>query len=239
MVVSLTMISFLALDAWSFQKPFRIFHANTLSLRLHARIDRDRDFYEIEKKVRASAQADLDMKRIANALDENSVPRDDLFPERVPSSGPSVALAAAASSATLALVTFHSITVSGFVFVVVFLAASGDPNDEESILGPIMRVLGRATIKSVEASQPKMKALARAVVTGEEEIAALKRQMAELQKENDQLRQWQERRNKLDENISAFSHEELKQYARMNGIQVGGTKPQLFLRLIDAGVIKI
>ena len=58
--------------------------------------------------------------------------------------------------------------------------------------------------------------------------------------ENRELKQWVTRRERVDENLSAFTLEELRDYARRNRIVfTGKTKAQLFMTLWERGIIKI
>jgi hypothetical protein len=195
----------------------------------------------LEKKVLASAQAKLDYDRVVAAMDGGKIDTTtEMFPDRVPTSQWYVALAAAGAAAGVSFVLFQNIYISAFGVAAVLLAASQDPLDEDdNVYGALVRLLGRATIQSVEASQPRVRALARAVLTGEEEIGELKRHIVELQEENHRLQIWIRRRVYVDENISAFSFDELKDQARCNGIKVGGTKTQLLMRLLEAEIVSV
>ena len=85
---------------------------------------------------------------------------------------------------------------------------------------------------------PKLKALARAVVTGEEEIQTLKQQLRLLETEVKELRQYKQEREKVDQYLNHFSVSELTALSRQNGLPVSGTKSELLLRLIQYGVLE-
>jgi hypothetical protein len=91
----------------------------------------------------------------------------------------------------------------------------------------------------VQASQPKIKALARAVVTGEEEIVGLRQRVQELEDETTSLRLWKERRIKVDAALPRFTVNELKEIARENDLAVGGTKSELLFRLVEADAVNL
>eukprot|EP00977_Amphora_coffeiformis_P019768 scaffold7435_cov129-Amphora_coffeaeformis.AAC.2 len=84
-----------------------------------------------------------------------------------------------------------------------------------------------------------MQALARAVVTGQDEVRELKRELEALQMQTKELSEWKVRRLFVEENLNKFTVEDLKQRARDNQLPVGGTKMQLLQRLVDANVIDV
>jgi hypothetical protein len=101
----------------------------------------------------------------------------------------------------------------------------------------LARILGRFTVQSVQASQPKIRALARALVTGEEEILELQQRLQQLEEENEQLLLWKLRRLRVDQVMLSYSLDQLKDLARDNNVSVGGTKSELLLRLIEADIV--
>jgi hypothetical protein len=200
------------------------------------------DIASLEREVMASVQAQLDTKRVVDAFLQNKpssslVPSNsnDPLPEPQQSSW-QVPAAAAVVASTFSFVIFHSPYVTALVLVSVYIAASGDPLEEDSLAGAVARILGRFTLQSVQASQPKIRALARVVVTGEEEILQLQQRLQQLEEENEQLLLWKTRRIRVDQVLPTYSLDQLKDLARDNGISVGGTKSQLLLRLVEAGI---
>ena len=111
--------------------------------------------------------------------------------------------------------------------------------EEEGAAGAGARLVGRFAINSVEVSKPKIKAVARAAMRNEEDIARLQQQISELKEENTQLRIWKERRMVIDERISDYTLDELKEIARKNRLPVGGTKAILMMRLAEAEAIDL
>lgn len=96
----------------------------------------------------------------------------------------------------------------------------------------------------MEAAKPKAKALARAALTGDEEILTLREQLDDLERRNRSLENknaalslWKKRRVWVDDRLASFNLQELKEQARENKLQVGGTKAQLLMRLVEAKVI--
>ena len=207
----------------------------------------EEDISKIEQEVLATTQAKLDLRRLVQAIDDDSP--SAAIESAVDSTGNNgaplvldqwkIAFAGGLAAFLLSFLLFHNLLASAASLVVVFVAGLGDPLEEESVFGPLARVLGRTTLRSVQASEPKVRAVARAVVTDEEEVVALKQRILNLEDENEQLRSWKRIRIAVDESLSKFALEDLKDAARSNGIAVGGTKSQLLMRLVKAGVITI
>lgn len=216
---------------------------STLWDRISSANDTD-DIVAIEKQVIATAQAKLDANLILEALDAKAIRNDDLLQDMT--SKPvlldpwKIALAASllCSGAVLVLSTYN-LLLTFIVGLVVFAVALADPVDDNSLAGALARMVGRVTIRSVAASQPKMKAVARAVVTGQDELVHLQQRIKELEAENTYLTRWKEQRTAAEECLSDFSLSALKEQARAHKLPVGGTKMQLLMRLVDAGVIEL
>ena len=203
--------------------------------------DPNEDIVFLEREVLASVQAQLDRKRVVEAFSENKsslVPSNSNDPLLKQSqSSWQVPAAAAVVTSAVSFLTFHNPYATALVLVSVFIAASGDPLEEDSLAGALARILGRFTLQSVQASQPKIRALARAVVTGEEEILELQQRLQQLEEENEQLLLWKLRRLRVDQVMPAYSLDQLKDLARDNNVSVGGTKCQLLLRLVEADIV--
>jgi len=199
----------------------------------------DFDIVAIEKEVEASTRADLDFKRVAQALDTRTPPSEDPGRVALLAEPWKISVAAATAISTLVFVTTNNYIVALVSLFAVFFVANGDPTDEEGAFGSFARLLGRLTINSVESSKPKLRALARAAVTDEEEIVDLQRQVKELKEENEVLALWKLRRIAVDESLSRYTLSELKEKARQNNISVGGNKSQLLMRLVEAEVISL
>jgi transposase-like protein len=203
------------------------------------------DWEALEDRVVASAQAELDMKRLSQALEARNVPTNDLWTPTDTPVLPSpwkIAVAAASVSSITTLLAFQNVYLSGIVLLVVFIAASRDPLEETSddVTGALARTVGRVTIDSLEASQPKIRALARAVITGEEEIVALKQQMQQLQRENQELALWKERRIKIDAIANKHKIDELKLELKENNLPVKGkTKADMLMQLVENDILKL
>jgi hypothetical protein len=205
--------------------------------------DPNDDIASLEREVLASVQAQLDRKRVVEAFLEDKpssslVPSNsnDLLPTQSESSW-HIPAAAAVVTSTFSFAIFQNPYMTALVLVSVFIAASGDPLEEDSLAGAVARILGRFTLQSVQASQPKIRALARAVVTGEEEILQLQERLQQLKEENEQLLLWKVRRLRVDQTLQNYSLDQLKDLARDYSISVGGTKSQLLLRLVEAGIV--
>jgi hypothetical protein len=205
----------------------------------------DIEILQMEKEVEASALAKIDRQRLSQALATTTTTTqqdddDDAYRQSSPQPL-QIALAAASVLSIGSFLTVHSLIISTLTFTVVFILAWRDPidADDDDVWGPIARILGRSTIRAVEKTTPKVKAVARAAMTEEQEIISLEKRIAALEEEVDELRLWKERRLAVDEAVADFSLEELKQHARLNNLQVGGKKHELLMRLVEAGVIAL
>jgi hypothetical protein len=147
-----------------------------------------------------------------------------------------IGLAAAAAAAAVSYIVFRNIYLSVLLTGFLFVAAT---MDDESVSGALARILGRTTIQSVQASEPKLKALARAVVTGEAEVQVLKKRLVGLEDEVRVLRLWKDQRLKIEAAAPYYSVDELKQCCRVNGLAVGGTKSDLMMRLVEAQALTL
>jgi hypothetical protein len=185
-----------------------------------------------EQDVKESVAEKLDKKIVYTLLSDNS-------PD--PSERPTWAIpaASAVTSSMLAFVLFHNSIFTVGVLMFTFLAAYRDPLESDDFTGALARLLGRYTLRSVDASTPVVKAVTRTLVTGKEELATLKQRIAELENENDQLRLWKSRRQYVDNSLTRYSLDELKSLARDAGVRIGGTKSDLLLRLVESGIIEI
>lgn len=210
----------------------------------------DSYYSQMEKEVIASANAKLDVNRVKNVLlsdkDTSRNSNGGEFDEQMQPSQWSVALASGSMTALLSFILFHQPVISVFFFLIVTYVASKDPlqgNDGlvegDDISGPIARIVGRATIKSIETSKPKVKAVARAAIFGDDEIKVLRERLQELEIENSQMKRWIQRRNAIDDMAKYYSLDYLKDMARNNGIVMEGNKAQLMMRLMEAGILKL
>jgi hypothetical protein len=208
----------------------------------------------LERRVYASAQSNVDFQKVLNALDRtvmspssissNSYDDDLLYDDErsnkqttspIVESG-KIGLAAAVVAAAVSFIVFHNIYLSVLLMGFLFVAAT---MDDESISGALARILGRTTIQSVQASEPKLKALARAAVTGEAEVQALRKRLVLLEEEVQSLRIWKDQRLKIEAAAPYYSVDELKQCCRANGLAVGGTKSDLMMRLVEAQALRL
>jgi hypothetical protein len=197
---------------------------------------------QIEQDVIASANAKVDMARVKNAI-YNDLNNQDNQP---PPSQWRVALASGSMIGLFSFVLFHQPIVSAGFFLISAYIASKDPQYEndglmagDEISGPITRIVGRATIQSIERSKPKVKAVARAAIFGEDEIGYLRQRVEELEIENEEMNDWIERRRYIDDNAKHYSLDTLRDIARQYDISVDGNKLQLMMRLMDADILKL
>jgi len=211
----------------------------------------------LERQVRASARETVDWNRVLKALEQQTdnnaiqLARNDLMYDdepllaaennnNTPSWTSHLQVAAAAGLVTgagsyLVLQNYYiSLFVAGFVFVTAFLV-----DDDDNLTGALARILGRRTLQSVQATQPRVRALARAVVTGEAEIVGLKERVRQLEQEAAALRRWKEQRIRIDRALPRFKVEELRAIARDNELVTKGTKLDLLVRLVEADILEL
>jgi apolipoprotein N-acyltransferase len=132
-----------------------------------------------------------------------------------------------------------SLLFAAVAFVATFWIAYQDPLEEEGVAGALARVLGRWTIQSVETTTPKIRAVARAAITSQEEITQLQSRVQVLEQQHAELVLWKERRLAVDRNLDKKTVEELKEMARQNNLAVGGKKHELMMRLLEAQVLQL
>ena len=175
----------------------------------------------------------------------------------------SVAAAVVCGSITWIVLPNHNIVLALVVGIGVFLAAFleddststwnnhnaiQDPNhlhDSGTMTGALARILGRTTLRSVQASEPKFKAIARVVLTGQEDIQYLQQTIQVLQQENDvlrlenqQLQQWKQTHELIYRDIfPKYTLVQLKDLAKVHQLPISGTKVELIERLLAAKVL--
>lgn len=222
-------------------------------------IDNTSIMANMEKEVRASAQATLDLKRVTEALTDansgvcyepsssmtvlNNSSDPNFSPDVSPPSQWKIAFSAGLAASLVSFLLLHQPLLSFALFLATTIVAARDPIDEGSTLidgednvaGPLARLIGRATLQSIEESTPKVRAMTKAAVTGSAEIDFLRGRIQELEVENASLALWVERRRYVDENVGGVTLDQLKDSARKEGLAVGGTKAQLMMRLAEAG----
>lgn len=130
----------------------------------------EQEIAELERQVLASAREKMDYNQITRALvgDDDKTVADAAASSHVTTPTWQIALTASTVTAGISFLLFSNLYVALFVWVSIFLAANTDPvqDDSGSLVGPLARVVGRATLQSYHTSKPTLQALARAVVTG-------------------------------------------------------------------------
>jgi len=209
----------------------------------------------IENEVLAATQAKLDVKRVKKALlgqrstiainDETDDALAAAVAETItpPPSQNSIALAAASFLGFLSFLTLQIPLLSLGVFLATGYIASRDPINDEALVegdisGPVTRIVGRATLKSIEKSKPTVQRVVRAVVS-EDEFDKLQLKYEELEKENQQIKREVEQREAVEAQAKNFTMTELKNIAKKNDVKAGGTKAALMTRLVEAGFLNL
>jgi hypothetical protein len=193
----------------------------------------------LEQHVLASAQAQMDISRVLQSIyeeDEEERKNHDLLFESErkgpPVSPRHVATAAAIVVGSTVFLSSHSVFITILTSVGVWGAAL---LDADSLSGALARIVGRSTLRSVQQSQPKLQAVARAVLTDDvEQWRVLECRVRELEAENRALRAWKARRLQVEAVLPRYSLAELKETAKFHGLPVGGSKMDLLWRLVEA-----
>lgn len=203
-----------------------------------------------EAEIQANTKEQSDVKRVQQWL-QNDQPSynkstTSTSPPPLPASdGWKVALAAGTVCGLGCEWCTDSTVLSISTFVTIFIAALQDPlkEDDDSVAGPIARIIGRSALKSYHKSQPKLKAVARAAVQGgnkddDEMVMTLQTELQELRKENETLRIYKQRREWIDDQQSHYNLEELKVLAQRYSIPYSGmNKAQLMMKLLQVGAL--
>jgi hypothetical protein len=205
------------------------------------RKDGDLDLLSLENEVMASTRAKMDLQRVTKAFTETDATSTTTGPakEALLASAWRVSLASAIFTSCLTLFLSTSLLFAAVAFVATFWIAYQDPLEEEGVAGALARVLGRWTIQSVETTTPKIRAVARAAITSQEEITQLQSRVQVLEQQHAELVLWKERRLAVDRNLDKKTVEELKEMARQNNLAVGGKKHELMMRLLEAQVLQL
>jgi hypothetical protein len=240
-------------DSFAFYPPSRCSYGMPLK-------ESTMNILDMEKEVVASAQLKMDQRRVVDALDtaNPSTKTKRMTPETTAMLASSWQISAAA--AITAFVGCECVTHSNFLSLLVlagvFVSAFQDPVDDEGLFGAISRILGRATIQTVESSKPRLKRIARAAIIddgdedffkseiGRHQIRAnndprLARYIQQLEQDNDSLSLWKEQRQMVDQYLPYYSMDDLHSKARQNGLDINCTKAQLMMRLLEANIIQL
>lgn len=200
-----------------------------------------------DAEIKATSKDRMDRKRIDSWLEpEPEASQQAKAAKRTVAQwndGWRVALAAGTVAGLGCEYVTHSSVLSVSFFCFVFFTALRDPNselNEENVAGPLARIVGRSAIQSYEVTQPKIKAVARAAVRGDQDLAELKVEVQELREENAKLRSYVERRQWIDDHQSDFALEDLKILAQRFRIPYSGVpKPLLMMRLLEVGALRM
>eukprot|EP00751_Fragilariopsis_kerguelensis_P049067 CAMPEP_0171037000 /NCGR_PEP_ID=MMETSP0736-20130129/41962_1 /TAXON_ID=186038 /ORGANISM="Fragilariopsis kerguelensis, Strain L26-C5" /LENGTH=190 /DNA_ID=CAMNT_0011482333 /DNA_START=394 /DNA_END=966 /DNA_ORIENTATION=+ len=187
----------------------------------------------------------MDVQRLKDTLaeKESSSTKDNPQVTAIMAAQWKISLAAASFVSTFYEVSTKSnLSITAVVFLTVFFIANQDPLEEKGFAGALARLLGRLTIESVETSKPKLKAMARAAISTDNDdrekvITLLQQRIEVLENDNTELKQWKEQRTAADSLLSQYGVEELKVMARQNHLPVGGTKIQLLMRLLENQIL--
>jgi len=146
-----------------------------------------------------------------------------------------------------------SVTGAALLGTLSYIVALGDPTDQSElgdgveVSGAVSRIVGRTALQSAQASAPRIKAAARAIVDYDsttatlEELEQLSQTVLQLQTENDELRTEVALWNAVEDVSSMYKLEELKEMARFKGLRGYSSdgKNALLRRLIREGIVKL
>ena len=146
-----------------------------------------------------------------------------------------------------------SVTGAALLGTLSYIVALGDPTDQSElgdgveVSGAVSRIVGRTALQSAQASAPRIKAVARAIVDYDsttatlEELEQLSQTVLQLQTENDELRTEVALWNAVEDVSSMYKLEELKEMARFKGLRGYSSdgKNALLRRLIREGIVKL
>jgi regulator of replication initiation timing len=165
-----------------------------------------------------------------------------------------ISIAAAIACGTMVIVIGHNTWIALLVSISVFTTALFDDTDmtrkeyeEQSLRGAIARMIGRSTIRSVQASQPKLKAIARVMLTDttqevqslRDTIQFLQEENTQLRNDNTQLRQQQAVQQQVYELLPNYTLSNLRVLAKQHQLSVSGSKVDVLQRLIQAKIIHV
>jgi hypothetical protein len=146
-----------------------------------------------------------------------------------------VALAAAIVCGTVLLLVIHNGILAIIVSITVFSIAlfdtdtnsSNNENETYSWTGALIRILGRNSIRSMIQVEPKLKAMARVMVTDEEYVYQLQTTIKFLQDENEQLKlenqqliDQLQRQQQINSLITQYTIQELKDLCKLHNIPI-------------------
>jgi len=202
------------------------------------------DIVQLERRVNNNTRERLDLQALAIIPSEDDENDMEMFEEI--SDPLKVAVAAGGLTFLASLYLFQNIVIAFIGFGTVAAFASWDPLEEQSTAGAFSRVLGRGVIRASKKTQPRLNAVASAVVKGDIEIKELKQRVEELEdelaaveEENTILREALEMQYAIERALGKFSLDQLRYFAQKNGVAIGGTKSQILKRLVKNNVIDI
>ena len=127
------------------------------------------------------------------------------------------------------------------MFALVYFVASGDPIEEDNVIGALTRVLGRSVLSITSSIKPRMKSILRASLKGDDELLELRNQVQMLQEENKSLQALLFKKEAIENELPKYTLDQLKELCRNHNVSgfSGLTKEKLFSKLVDGGIIKL
>lgn len=156
-----------------------------------------------------------------------------------------------------------SFTGAALLGTISYIIALGDPTDQTNLIsgntgggvlvdgvevgGAVSRIVGRTALESAQASAPRLKAAARAMVDYDsniaqiEELAIAQQKLSQLETENERLRKEVSLWKAVEDISGMYKLEELKEIARYRGLKGYSSdgKNALLRRLVKEGILTL
>lgn len=156
-----------------------------------------------------------------------------------------------------------SFTGAALLGTISYIVALGDPTDQTNLIsgntgggvlgdgvevgGAVSRIVGRTALESAQASAPRLKAAARAMVDYDsniaqiEELAIAQQKLSQFETENERLRKEVSLWKAVEDISGMYKLEELKEIARYRGLKGYSSdgKNALLRRLVKEGILTL
>jgi len=201
-----------------------------------------KDISSLEKEVFASAQANVDLKRVTDLLlEENEKSVKHTEEELLYPSSWTISLAAGTISAFSSFIIWHNSIASLVFFITAYLLASGDPLEEDGVTGSISRIVGRSTLSFLYSIKPRFFSVLRAVLDGDGELFELRDRIKEVEEENKVLKLILRRKVAVENALPNYTLDKLKDICKENGVSgyTVMTKEKLLYNLVEKGIIDL
>ncbi len=189
----------------------------------------------LEKQMIAKNQAERDIKRIKNVvLGYDKMSAEKSTEEEGPPSTLSIAVAAGSAVGLVSLAALHIPVLSLGAFAATTYVANRDPIKDEDLMegdlsGPLSRIIGRATLTTIEKTTPAVQTVLRSILDdgnqnyNKKETQLDVDRMQETSSWNQGLNNNRQRLNYSQNQYSKFTIAELDEIAKKGGTHLGGS----------------